>query len=67
MTEGIILRLGQRMQIVTGQRSNTVLQTLIVTNNVLKYMNCLEKIMEAMLVSKTKMSINFKRHRLCSY
>lgn len=67
MTEGIIPRLGQRMQIVTGQRSNTVLQMLIVTNNVLKYMNCLEKIMEAMLVSKKKMSINFKRHRLCSY
>lgn len=67
MAEGITQRLGQRMQIVTGQWSNSVLQTLIVTNNVLKDMDCLEKIMEAMLFSKKKMSINFRRHRLCSY
>lgn len=48
VAEGITWSLGQRMQIVTGQRSNSVLQTLIVKNNVLKDMDCLEKIMETM-------------------
>lgn len=67
MVEGITQRLGQRLQIVTGQWSNSVLQTLIVTNNELKDMDCLENIMEAMLLSKKKMSINFRRHSFCSH
>lgn len=67
VAEGITWGLGQRMQTVTGEWSNSVLQTLIVTN-VLKDMDCLEKITEAMLYSKnTVKSINFRRHRLCSY
>lgn len=48
MAEGITWNLGQRMQIVTGQWSKSVLQTLIVRNNVLKDMDCSEKNAETM-------------------
>lgn len=50
---------------MTGQWSNSILQALIVSNNVLKTMDCSEKNLEAMLLSK-KMGIKLKGHRLYS-
>lgn len=59
---GIRTEAANREWLGSGQ---TVLQALIASNNALKTMDCSEKNLEAMLLSK-KMGIKLKRHRLYS-
>lgn len=62
MLEGITWGLGQGLQIVSDW--TVVRQCFANTHNVLKTMDCLEEILETMLLREKKMGIKLKSHKL---